>query len=178
MELNDHTSITHLWCVFVTQLEPNISQWDKFSEFELKKMFLSYRTCLWYSCFSYKFTHFVCFRNVWLMRQVSWPAYTHMCLILEISGISLLKCYSQIWCGGSAENFKILVILYWFGGKTIKNKKFMKQSCKNQGFIFILAETPLVWIVIASDNIFNIEVNGAFAIHMIVHNLLLNAKSE
>ena len=44
----------------------------------------------------------------------------------------------------------------------------MRQSCKD---LFILAELPIAWLI-RSDNIFNIEVNGAFVINMIVHNSL------
>ncbi len=39
-------------------------------------------------------------------------------------------------------------------------------------------ELPMVWLIIGSDNIstYNVEVNGAFAMHVIVHNT--HAKSE
>ena len=52
----------------------------------------------------------------------------------------------------------------------------MKQSCKD---LFIRTELPIVWVTIRSDNIFNIEeVNGALAMDVILHNSLVNAKSE
>ncbi len=74
----------------------------------------------------------------------------------------ILECYSHILCGGSAENFQILVILYWFGNKVIK-----KQSCKNW---FILAELPMVWFIIGSNN----RANRAFAICLMHKQLMLN----
>ena len=39
--------------------------------------------------------------------------------------------------------------------------------------LFILTELPIIWIIIWSDNIFSIEINGAFAIYIIVYNLQL-----
>ena len=48
------------------------------------------------------------------------------------------------------------------------------QSCKD---LFIWIELPIVWLIIRSDNILNMDVNGELAIHVIVHNSLLNAKS-
>ena len=44
-----------------------------------------------------------------------------------------------------------LVILYWFGGKLIKNQEILKQSCKD---LFIWTELPIVWLIIGSDNYF------------------------
>ncbi len=43
------------------------------------------------------------------------------------------------------------------------------KSCKD---LFILAELPVVWLFVWSDNIFNIEVNGGFAIHILIYNSL------
>ncbi len=57
-----------------------------------------------------------------------------------------------------------------FVTNSYKNKKSTeKQSCKG---LFILAELPIVWLLIGSDNIYNGEVNGEFAKHIIVHNWL------
>ena len=44
-------------------------------------------------------------------------------LYLKESSLKSWKCSFHILCGGSVKNFKILVILYWFGSKVIKNKK-------------------------------------------------------
>ncbi len=60
------------------------------------------------------------------------------------------------------------------GGKVTKRQQSLKQSCKD---LFILAELPIVWLIIESDNIFSI-VNGAFAIDMILHNMLTQNRNN
>ena len=59
-----------------------------------------------------------------------------------------------------------MVILYWFGGKLIKNRY---PEAGLQGPVY-LDRTANCFI--ESDNIFNVEVNGALAIHIIVHSSL------
>ncbi len=51
-----------------------------------------------------------------------------------------------------------------------KKQQIPKQSYKD---LIMLAELPTVWLIIRSYNIFTIEVNGAFAINMVVHNSLI-----
>ena len=52
---------------------------------------------------------------------------------------------------GVPKILEILGILYWFGSKVIENKKNLKQSCK---YLFVMAELPIVWLIVGSDNIF------------------------
>ncbi len=47
-------------------------------------------------------------------------------------------------------------VLIWC--KLIKKQETLKETCKE---LFIWTELPIVWLIIGSDNIFNIEVNGA-----------------
>ena len=54
-------------------------------------------------------------------------------------------------------------VLGWW--QTDKKQKILKQSCKD---LFIWTELPIVWLIIGSDNIFNIEVNEALAIHSLM----------
>ena len=49
-----------------------------------------------------------------------------------------LKCYSQILCGRSAENFCYFVLIWW---QTYKKQEILKQSCKDP---FIWTELPIV----------------------------------
>ncbi len=56
----------------------------------------------------------------------------------------------------------LVAIKHW---QTGKSQKILKQSCKH---LFILTELPIIWLIIGSNNIFNIEVNGALGIHVIV----------
>ncbi len=51
-----------------------------------------------------------------------------------------------------------------------KKQEILKQSCKD---LFIWTELPIVWLIIGSDNIFNIDVNGALAIHILMQNSLM-----
>ncbi len=50
-----------------------------------------------------------------------------------------LKCYSQILCGGSAENlgFVYFVLIWW---QSDKKQEILKQSCKD---LFIWTELPI-----------------------------------
>ncbi len=77
-----------------------------------------------------------------------------------------IASYSRILCGKSAESFRFWLFCIWW--QTDK-KKILKQSCKD---LLVWTELPIVWSIVGSDNIFNIEVNGALAIHVhvIVHN--------
>ena len=81
-----------------------------------------------------------------------------------------LRCYSQILCGGSTKMFIFclfcidLVIM-----QCNKKQEILKQSCKD---LFILVVPSILWLIIGPNNIFNIDVNGLFAIHIIVHNSL------
>ena len=81
----------------------------------------------------------------------------------------LLKCYSQILCGCVPKflDFGYFVLIWW---QTDKNQEILKHCCKN---LIIWTNLPIAWLIIGSDNIFNMEVNnGALAILMIVHNSL------
>ncbi len=62
-------------------------------------------------------------------------------------------------------------VLIW--RQTDKKQEILKQSCKD---LFICIELPIVWII-GSNNIFNIEVNGALLIHVIVHNSLMQKRN-
>ena len=59
-----------------------------------------------------------------------------------------------------------LDILFWFGSSH-KNKKSWSRVART----CLLAELPIVWIIIGSNNIYNIELNWPYAIHIpvIVH---------
>ncbi len=54
----------------------------------------------------------------------------------------LLKCYSQILCGGSAENciveFAYFALILW---QTDNKQEILKQSCKD---LFIWTELPII----------------------------------
>ncbi len=58
-------------------------------------------------------------------------------------------------------------VLIW--SQTDKKQEILKQSCKD---LFIWTELSIFWLIIGSDNIFNIDINGALAIHIIVQNSL------
>ncbi len=62
--------------------------------------------------------------------------------------------------------FGYFVLIWW---KIDKNQEILKQSCKD---LLIWTKLPIVWLIVGSDNIFNIEVNRALDIHVIVHNSL------
>ncbi len=81
-------------------------------------------------------------------------------------GVSYLKSYSQIFCGGSAKilDFGYFVLIWW---QTDKKQEILKQSGKD---LFIWTELPVVSFIIAFDNMFNIEVNGALGVHVIEKN--------
>ncbi len=64
------------------------------------------------------------------------------------------------------------VLVWW---QTDEKQEILNESCKG---LFIWIELPIVWLVIGSDNIFNIEVNGALAMHVIACAQLTNAESE
>ena len=51
--------------------------------------------------------------------------------------------------------------------QTDKKQEILKLSCKD---LFIWTELLIVWLITWFDNIFNIEINGALSIHIIVHN--------
>ncbi len=61
-------------------------------------------------------------------------------------------------------DFGYFVLIWW---QTDKKQQIIKHSCKD---MFILTELSIVWLIIGSDNIFNTEVNGAFAVHIIEDN--------
>ncbi len=63
-------------------------------------------------------------------------------------------------------DFGYFVLICW---QTDKKQEILKQSFKD---LFIWTELPIIWLIIRSDSNFNIEVNGALEIHVIVHNLL------
>ena len=82
-----------------------------------------------------------------------------------------LKCYSQILCQGSAENFRFWFnILYWFDGKLIKTRN---PEAELEETDCLLGQTCQFLLInyFRSDNILNKEVNGA-TIHVIVLNSL------
>ena len=60
-------------------------------------------------------------------------------------------------------NFGYFVLIWWQNGK--KNKKSWVATT-----LSILVELPIVWLIIRSDNILNIHVDGA--LQYTVHNLL------
>ncbi len=62
------------------------------------------------------------------------------------------------------------VLIWW---QKYKKQENLKQSCKD---LFILAAITITKLIIRSDNIFNVEVNGAFA--MIMHNMLTQNHSR
>ena len=89
----------------------------------------------------------------------------------HISIVSILKCYSQILCVPKILDFGYFV--YWFGSNLITSKKSWSRVART--CLFGQNSNCLinfVWLIIGSDNIFNIEVNGASAIHVDVHNPL------
>ena len=60
----------------------------------------------------------------------------------------VLKCYSQILCGGSAENFRFCLVCV----DLVANwSKIFNQSYKD---LFTWTELPIVWLIIGSNNIF------------------------
>ncbi len=59
-------------------------------------------------------------------------------------------------------DFGYFVLIWW---QTDKKHEILKQGCKD---LFIWTELPIVWLIIWSDNIFNIEVNG-----VLVHKSLI-----
>ena len=59
-------------------------------------------------------------------------------------------------------DFAYFVLIWW---QTDEKQEIPKQSCKD---LFIWTELPIVWLIIGSDNIFNIDVNRALAMHVIV----------
>ena len=74
------------------------------------------------------------------------------------SSMSSLKCYSQILCEVSSEkslDFHYFVLIWW---QSDKKQEILTQSCKD---LFILAEIPIVWLIIGLNNIFSIDVEGA-----------------
>ncbi len=79
-----------------------------------------------------------------------------------------LKCHSHILCDGSAKNVRFCLFCIDFVTKVIKTQEILSKD------LFILAELPIVWLITPCNNIFTIiEVNGALAIHVIVHKLLM-----
>ena len=63
-------------------------------------------------------------------------------------------------------DFGYFVLIWW---QIDQKQEILKQSCKDH---FIWTELPIVWLIIGSDNIFNMEVNEALAMYVIVHNSL------
>ncbi len=66
-------------------------------------------------------------------------------------------------------DFGYFVLILW---QTDKKQEILKQSCRD---LFIWTELPIVWLIIGSDNVFNIQVNGA-STHYCAQ--LAKAKSE
>ncbi len=56
---------------------------------------------------------------------------------------------------------KILDFGYFVRQKSDKKQEILKQSCND---LFILAELPIVWRIIRSDNIFNIIISSQWGI--------------
>ena len=60
-----------------------------------------------------------------------------------------------------SENFRFLVILYWFGYfwwlKSHEKQQILNQICK---VLFILSGLPIAWSIIGSGSILNTQVNG------------------
>ncbi len=88
-------------------------------------------------------------------------------LVSSAASVNVMKCYFCV--DGFAEilDFRYFVLIW---RQTDKKQEIQKQSCKD---LFIWTELSIKFDRIRSDsdNIFNIEVNGALAIHIIVHNL-------
>ena len=61
----------------------------------------------------------------------------------NLTFIMILKCFSQILCGRSAEKNKTFVVSYLFGGKLMKNKDSRSRvaTCKD---LFIWTELPII----------------------------------
>ncbi len=74
----------------------------------------------------------------------------------------------------AAENvrFGYFALIWW---QTDKKQEILKQSCED---LFIWTKLPIVWLIIGSDNIFNIEVNGTLAIHFFVHYSLTQNQNK
>ncbi len=66
-----------------------------------------------------------------------------------------MSCYSQILCGGLLEflDFGYFVLIWWQTDKKTRNPE-----AEWQGTVYIWTKLPIVWFIIGSDNIFNIEV--------------------
>ncbi len=114
-----------------------------------------------------------CYYNTDEMVKAAWciSKTTSLQVLLESIDRVTSKCYSQILCGRSAENWD-----FWLFCNNLEAKwwKPIHPEAELQD-LFILAEVPIVWLITGSDNIFNIEINRHlhFANNMIVHNLLL-----
>ena len=91
--------------------------------------------------------------------------------IVNTAGI--LKCYSQILCGGSAKNFRFWLFCIDLVANWSKNKKSWKSCLFGQN-----SQLFVVGLIVRFGNIFNIEVNGALAINMIVHNSLTQNRNR
>ncbi len=61
----------------------------------------------------------------------------------------------------STKNFR-----FWLITKSQKNQEILKQKADMHGLMYF-SRTIIVWQIIWSDNIFNIEINEIFAIHLI-----------
>ncbi len=67
-------------------------------------------------------------------------------------------------------DFGYFALIWW---QIDKKQEILKWSCKD---LFVWTELLIILLIIGSDN--NIEVNGAFAIHIIVHNTLIQNRKR
>ena len=74
-------------------------------------------------------------------------------------GQKKVKCYSHILCGELVKNFRFWLFFDYFGKKVIKIK-ILQGNCKD---LFIFGRSTNCMTNYRSDNIFNIKVNGGFA---------------
>ncbi len=69
-------------------------------------------------------------------------------------------------------DFDYFVLIWWHADR---KQEILNQSCKA---LFILTELVIIWLIVGSDNFFNMEVNGALAIHVIAHNSLTQSRKR
>ena len=105
--------------------------------------------------------------EVWWLQSNTMLAWHVKVTALAIS----LKCYSQILCGGSAEKFRFWLFYIDLVANWCENKKYWSRVAP----VYLDRTANYLIIIIGSDNIFNIEVNGAngaSAIQVIMYNSL------
>ncbi len=114
-----------------------------------------------------------------LSDSSSWMSLTHwtsehfqFCRNVKFLKINF---YSHILCGGSAKNFRSWLFCIDLWTKSIRNKKSLRRVARTCLFWY---KIPIVWLLIGSNNIFNIESNETFAIYIIVYNSLMQTQKR